>query len=470
MHVSAMRGNLHFSQSSQPSASQHLASALEQCNIASQDAMATSQDIDTGQQQTWGPSQPEMGDSCTQDGFLCTPDFATPQDQQYDITTDASDPSAIAMRSPAALSPSRIKRPRNAADLLEDGSSQPTQSQQSQPDRGNGLNGSFPVPLSRKVLRKRYHSPPCLRNSFLHGTEDAVPALPKAPLPASRYRAEFKEIRLLGTGNFSKVYLAQHRLDGVNYAVKRSAQRVCSDAAKRQWVQEVHALAAVGSHPHLVRYHTAWIEKDTAAAGEHLYIQLEACDTSLGNLRALKSQAREAELLEILRQICLALQHMHSRHVVHMDVKPDNIYVVDETTYKLGDLGLATSSSCNRQCNIEEGDGRYIPSEVLNGQTTDLQKADMFMLGITLYELTTCMDLPTGGQAYQSLRRGGLSLLPGISTSFANMLRKLMSSDPADRPTPEKVLASPLLAKKVLKEVKPQSSFGALNLQPSQVV
>ena len=40
---------------------------------------------------------------------------------------------------------------------------------------------------------------------------------------------------------------------------------------------------------------------------------------------------------------------------------------------------------------------RYIPSEVLNGQTADLQKADMFMLGITLYELTTCMDLPTGG-------------------------------------------------------------------------
>ena len=54
-------------------------------------------------------------------------------------------------------------------------------------------------------------------------------------------RAEFKEIRLLGTGNFSKVHLAQHRLDGVNYAVKRSAHRVCSDAAKRQWVQVSYA-------------------------------------------------------------------------------------------------------------------------------------------------------------------------------------------------------------------------------------
>ena len=146
------------------------------------------------------------------------------------------------------------------------------------------MNGAFPVPLSRKVLRKRYHSPPCLRNSFLHGSEDAAPALPKAPLPASRYRyshqssavrtipwyqlvaaksllpsqcipfmhvcvmvsnfqspdpccrAEFKEIRLLGTGNFSKVYLAQHRLDGANYALKRSAHRVCPDAAIPQWV------------------------------------------------------------------------------------------------------------------------------------------------------------------------------------------------------------------------------------------
>lgn len=73
-------------------------------------------------------------------------------------------------------------------------------------------------------------------------------------------------------------------------------------------------MAAVGSHPHLVRYHTAWIEKDAAAAGEHLYIQLEACDTSLGNLRALKSQARETELLEILRQVVglSFTNHMHA--------------------------------------------------------------------------------------------------------------------------------------------------------------
>ena len=72
-------------------------------------------------------------------------------------------------------------------------------------------------------------------------------------------------------------------------------------------VQEVHALAAVGSHPHLVRYHTAWIEKDAAADGEFLYIQLEACDTSLGNLRALKNESKEGDLVEILRQVTCRL-------------------------------------------------------------------------------------------------------------------------------------------------------------------
>ena len=64
------RGNLHFSQSSQPSASQNLSSALEQCNLASQDPMAVSQDTDIAERQPWTCSQQEAGETFTQDGFL----------------------------------------------------------------------------------------------------------------------------------------------------------------------------------------------------------------------------------------------------------------------------------------------------------------------------------------------------------------------------------------------------------------
>ena len=44
--------------------------------------------------------------------------------------------------------------------------------------------------------------------------------------------------------------------------------------------------------------------------------------------------------------------------MVHMDIKPDNIYIVDEVIYKLGDLGLATSSNALQRSNFEEGDAR----------------------------------------------------------------------------------------------------------------
>ena len=49
---------------------------------------------------------------------------------------------------------------------------------------------------------------------------------------------------------------------------------------------------------------------------------------------------------------------MHARQMAHMDVKPDNIYVLNDTAYKLGDLGMAASSCANKHSSYEEGDAR----------------------------------------------------------------------------------------------------------------
>ena len=67
MHV---RGNLHFSQSSQPTASQTLTTALEQCNIASQEPMVTSLALETSPPQPWTSSQQDTGEGYTQEGIL----------------------------------------------------------------------------------------------------------------------------------------------------------------------------------------------------------------------------------------------------------------------------------------------------------------------------------------------------------------------------------------------------------------
>lgn len=82
-----------------------------------------------------------------------------------------------------------------------------------------------------------------------------------------------------------------------------------------------------------------------------------------------------------------------------MDVKPDNIYTTSDGSFKLGDFGCATLLAPSLQHATpatEEGDCRYLAAEVLAGDRGGLDKADMFALGATLYELATRIMLPRG--------------------------------------------------------------------------
>lgn len=115
-----------------------------------------------------------------------------------------------------------------------------------------------------------------------------------------------------------------------------------------------------------------------------------------------------------------ALSCIHSKGLVHLDVKPDNIYVLSGT-YKLGDFGRATR--CDGSLSIEEGDARYMPLEILNDDYSQLTKVDMFALGATIYEMASGSPLPSSGPGFQALRQGKLTLLPGCSLSFQQLLK-----------------------------------------------
>lgn len=64
-------------------------------------------------------------------------------------------------------------------------------------------------------------------------------------------------------------------------------------------------------------------------------------------------------------QVAEALQHLHARGIMHMDVKPDNIYTAGGRTYKLGDFGLATCRGSSGQAQLQEGDSRSVTSASL---------------------------------------------------------------------------------------------------------
>jgi len=101
-------------------------------------------------------------------------------------------------------------------------------------------------------------------------------------------------------------------------------------------------------------------------------------------------------------------------------------------------FGRATKA--DGSMDIEEGDSRYMPLEIMNDDYSQLPKVDMFALGATIYELAKGSPLPNSGAQFQLLRDGKLTLLPGYSTSFQNILKALMHPSPSARPSATELL------------------------------
>lgn len=117
-------------------------------------------------------------------------------------------------------------------------------------------------------------------------------------------------------------------------------------------------------------------------------------------------------------QVAATLATMQHLGFAHLDVKPANILVSrrQHLTFKLGDFGLA--ARLDGAFAIEEGDRQYISAELLAGNHSNLCAADIFSLGLSLYELASGAELPHEGAQYESLRRNGPPRLESCSEAL----------------------------------------------------
>jgi wee1-like protein kinase len=175
---------------------------------------------------------------------------------------------------------------------------------------------------------------------------------------------------------------------------------------------------------------------------DRLYIQTELCS---GTLR--DEMAREFLTMQrrykLLRELLLALDFIHRHNMVHLDIKPENIFLKNDQ-WKLGDFGLVTKVSASQD--VEEGDSRYMSMELLSGDhRSDLTKSDIFSLGATMYEICLGRPLPMNGDEWQDIRAGRLSPLPNSDSDMANIIRRMMDPVAANRPPPTSLLKHPQL-------------------------
>ncbi|KHJ90374.1 kinase domain protein [Oesophagostomum dentatum] len=191
----------------------------------------------------------------------------------------------------------------------------------------------------------------------------------------------FKVINVLGNGSFGQVLDVKCLETGKRFAIKKALRTFESSGKRRRQLLEVINHESVTPHPNIVRFEKAWEERG------RLYIQTELCGPNLSNYRAEYGPLLENELWTVLVDTLKALEHLHSERVLHLDVKPSNIFISqDYKMCKLGDFGLAINLNMTKAEFADEGDRNYMAPELLNEPPTSA--ADMYSLGITMLEVT----------------------------------------------------------------------------------
>ncbi|KAM9529483.1 wee1-like protein kinase 1-A isoform 1-T1 [Salvelinus alpinus] len=298
-------------------------------------------------------------------------------------------------------------------------------------------------------------------------TEEIIPPPKRITLMESnmksRYASEFHQLEKIGCGEYGAVFKCVKRLDGCIYAIKRSKKPLAGSVDEQNALREVYAHAVLGQHPHVVRYYSAWAEDD------HMLIQNEYCnggtlsDVTAENYRRLGFLS-ELELKDLLLQVTRGLKYIHSSSLVHMDIKPSNIFISRKTVcsvdacdeeedekdglatsvvYKIGDLGHVTRVN-NPQ--VEEGDSRFLANEVLQEDYSNLTKADIFALALTVISASGAEPLPTNGDKWHEIRQGKLPPIPQVlSQEFLSLLKLMIHPDPTRRPSTSDLIKHPVL-------------------------
>eukprot|EP00158_Paraphelidium_tribonemae_P001806 Partr_v1_DN24834_c0_g1_i1_m29696 putative Protein kinase, membrane associated tyrosine threonine 1 len=266
------------------------------------------------------------------------------------------------------------------------------------------------------------------------------------------FQENFIIVSKLGSGFFADAFKVVSVHDGSFYAVKRTKQPFHGENDRMMKRHEVNVMVALGSSPYLVSLISSWEQSGL------LYMQLEYCDNgSLATfLDSIPFEKVDVDtVLSILADLVMGLHHMHSRDIVHLDLKPANVLLSGVHSCKIADFGMAYFLDSLQNCDGAEGDRVYMAPEILEGIYG--KHCDMFSLGLVLLEIITNCQLPDSGDAWVNLRQGDFSDIPSIRDDLLplmDIVQALLVNDYTARPSVDQLLLHPLIAPLVYSRLK----------------
>jgi eukaryotic-like serine/threonine-protein kinase len=255
------------------------------------------------------------------------------------------------------------------------------------------------------------------------GTSQTIRLAPATDRMVGRVvTGKFKIVRKLGQGGMGAVYLAEQLGLGHRVALKFLRAEFSSDVEIcRRFLNEAKSYARV-AHPNAVGL------QDFGQDDEgNLFIAMEFCEgVDLKKLIAEKGRLTPQEAIEIALQVADVLANAHEKGVVHRDLKPENIMIrrgMRGVHVKVLDFGIAHLMDAGTRLTVAgaiAGTPRYMPPEQVEGRAID-HRADIYSLGICLFESLTGRQPYDGTTIAEILRKQVLEPLPALKAAAAEL-------------------------------------------------
>nr|XP_009932715.1 PREDICTED: interferon-induced, double-stranded RNA-activated protein kinase [Opisthocomus hoazin] len=271
-----------------------------------------------------------------------------------------------------------------------------------------------------------------------------------------RFLESFKNIEPIGEGGFGNVFKATAKLDERTYAVKRVR---FTENVKR----EVKGLAGL-EHENIVRYYCSWKGYDHVTYPDSrqksdtvlcLFIQMELCEQGtledwIQNNRQNRKYHKMAQTKFL--QILTGVEHIHSKGLIHRDLKPLNIFISHEDKIKIGDFGLVTSVAYGTLTE-NRGTKSYMAPEQVGDRYG--KEVDIYALGLIWFEMLSALSCHEKTKVWPGVREGKLP--EPFTSEFptkAPIIKKMLSRDSSERYSASAIL-------ELFKSVDKDNSFKA---------
>ncbi|KAG9455443.1 hypothetical protein H6P81_008347 [Aristolochia fimbriata] len=243
----------------------------------------------------------------------------------------------------------------------------------------------------------------------------------------------------IGSGSFAVVWLSRHRSLGIEVAIKEIDKKQLSSKVNESLLKEIAILGHI-KHPNIVRLHEAIQTEDK------IYLVLEYCvGGDLGAYIQRFGRVSGGTAKHFMRQLAKGLQVLRENHLIHRDLKPQNLLLSsmhENPVLKIGDFGFARYLTPQGLADTLCGSPLYMAPEIIQNQKYDA-KADLWSVGAILFQLVTGKPPFDGNNQFQLFQNILTStevkfphgIMEELHPDCVDLCRRLLRRNPVERLT-----------------------------------